>query len=268
MRTMLMIALIFLTSLSTAFAEAPFDPFKNTGIDQKSQAVIPLDLPFKDEAGRTVTLRELSRGRPIVLIPVLHNCPNICGVTLSGLMEAIGAQAFRPGRDFALVAFGIDPKEGPGDAAKALGDLRRRFPELLETGAHALTGNDANVHAVTEALGYRYAWDTDIGQYAHVAAVAVLTAQGVLSRWLYGIAPAATDLRLALTQAGQGTVGSWTDQVLLLCYCYDPQTGKYSSLIGTALQIGCGVTAAIGLGGIGLAFARDRKRKSEGEGWS
>lgn len=262
-------AIFFLIALllaaAPAYAEAPFDAFKATGIDQKPDAIIPLDLPFLDENGKEVTLRGLSGGKPIVLVPVLHNCPNICGVTLSGLMQAVAAQHFRPGTDFALVAFGIDPKEGPNDAKNSLEELRRRFPKLLRDGVHALTGTAANVHAVTNALGYRYAWDAEINQYAHIAATSVLTPQGKLSRWLYGLAPTATDLKLALTEAGQGEIGSWTDQVLLLCYCYDPQTGQYSSIISTALRIGGGTTAAICLGGVGWAFARERRKQQRRE---
>ncbi|NLR97261.1 SCO family protein [Rhizobium sp. P38BS-XIX] len=259
-RLALLLVLILSGLVASPSAAAPFDPFKVTGIDQKPNVLIPLDRPFEDEAGHPVTLRALAGGKPMLLVPVLHNCPNICGVTLSGLMEAVEGQRFRPLGDFAIVAFGIDPKEGPKEAEESLHDLRLRFPDIAATGIHALTGKEADIHAVTDALGYRYAWDPDIGQYAHDAAVAVLTADGHLSRWLYGLAPEANDLKLALTEAGRGQTGDWSDQILLLCYHYDPVTGRYSSVIGLALRIAGGATIALGGGGVALALLRERRR--------
>jgi protein SCO1/2 len=239
-----------------------FDPFTATGIDRKPDAVVPLDLAFRDEAGRRVTLRQLGGGKPIALIPVLHKCPNICGVTLAGVMDAIAAQSYRPGRDFAVVAFGIDPKEKPADAAASLAGLRKRFPKLAAD-AHALTGDGKSIHAVTGALGYRYAWDAEINQYAHLAATAVLTSDGHLSRWLYGLAPASSDMNLALTEAGDGKIGSWTDQILLLCYHYDPATGRYSPTIWLALRLTGGATVLLILAFIAASLRRDRRRRRE-----
>jgi protein SCO1/2 len=259
-RLALLLVLILSALGASPSAAAPFDPFKATGIDQKPNALIPLDRPFEDEAGHPVTLRALAGGKPMLLVPVLHNCPNICGVTLSGLMEAVGGQRFRPSGDFTIVAFGIDPKEGPKEAQKAFHDLQLRFPDLAAVGVYALTGRAPNIYAVTDALGYRYAWDPDIGQYAHDAAVAVLTPEGRLSRWLYGLAPDPNDLKLALTEAGQGRTGDWSDQILLLCYHYDPVIGRYSSLIGLALRAGGAATIAFGGSGLALALLRERRR--------
>ncbi|KGM34407.1 electron transporter SenC [Inquilinus limosus MP06] len=254
----LLSALVLLfTATCTA---AAFDPFAGAGIDPKPGAQLPVDLPFTNESGAPATLRQLGRGKPIVLAPVLHNCPNICGVTLGGLMSAVEAQSYRPGRAFAVVAFGIDPAEGPQDARKTVESLDQRNGGT--TGIHALTGTEADVRAVTDALGYRYAFDSGIGQYAHVAAVAVLTPDGRLARWLYGVAPDPTDLRLALTEAGRGTIGSFGDQLLLLCYHYDPTTGRYSSVIWLLLQVGGGATVLALSGFVGLAVLRERRRGS------
>lgn len=261
MMRFVLVMLLFLPTLGIPpSAAAPFDPFKSTGIDQKPNALIPFDRPFQDEAGHSVTLLQLGDGKPMLLVPVLHNCPNICGVTLSGLMEAVKDQRLRPPGDFTIVAFGIDPKEGPREAQKSLDGLRQRFPDLAAVGIHALTGKEADIHAVTDALGYRYAWDANIGQYAHDAAVAVLTPDGHLSRWLYGLAPEPSDLRLALTEAGHGQTGDWGDQILLLCYHYDPVTGRYSSLIGLALRAGGAATIALGGSVLALALVRERRR--------
>lgn len=257
--------IVLLVSLLCAFivpvmaCAHSFRPFDAAGIDQKPGATVPLDGRFTDEAGRLVTLRELAQGRPILLAPVLHNCPNICGLTLSGLMETIEAQSFRPSKEFVVVAFGIDPHEGPREAQGSLDQLRQRFSKLVD-GVHAVTGSETSIRAVTNALGYRYAWDADTKQYAHEAAVAVLTPGGTLSRWLYGLAPDAGDLKLALTEAGRGRSGNWGDQLLLLCYHYDSTTGRYSPAIRNALGVGGGATVLAGAGWITVMFLRERKR--------
>lgn len=268
MRKRLQVALLVLASVGLIgrAGAAPFDPWKETGIDHKTNAEISLDLPFRDQAGRPVTLREISAGKPVVLVPVLHNCPNICGVTLSGLWQAVEEQSFKPERDFQLVAFGIDPREGPKEASASIDQLLKRFPSLPTGGIFALTGSEQNVHAVTDALGYRYAWDNDIGQYAHDAAIAVLTSDGRLSRWLYGLSPSARDLRLSLAEAGKGKIGNWTDQILLLCYHYDPVNGQYSS-IAIALMRGASITMLVVAGGaFALAILREKRKDRSRKG--
>jgi protein SCO1/2 len=253
MRALLALLLIVLASPSFAF-----DPFAKAGIDRRPNAAAPLDTAFRDETGRAVTLRAAGGGRPILLVPVMHRCPNICGLTLAGIGEAVQLQKFVSGRDFTLIAFGIDPREGPAEAALSIDGLRQNFP-ALQAGVHGLTGDAPSIAAVLKPLGYRYDWDADLNQYAHIAAVAVLTPDGRLSRWLYGITPDPTGVRLALTEAGEGKVGSWADQLLLLCYHYDPQTGRYGSLIWTLLRVAGGATALLGLAWIGLALRRERR---------
>jgi protein SCO1/2 len=248
--------------LSAGSAGAAFDPFKATGIDHRADARVPLDLAFQDETGRAVTLRQLANGKPVLFVPVVHRCPNICGLTLAGIAEAVQIQKFVAGRDFTLVAFGIDPREGMGEASASIGELRKAFPALAG-GIHAVTGKPADIDAVLKSLGYRVAWDNDLNQYAHIAAVAVLTADGRLSHWLYGITPDPKDVRLALTEAGQGKIGSWGDQLLLLCYHYDAQAGRYGSVIWLLLRLAGAATAISGTGWIGLALWRERRKGRE-----
>lgn len=249
--------------LGVAAQAARFDPFREAGIDQRPGAAIPLDLVFRDAQGAETSLRRLGGGKPILLAPVLHHCPNICGVTLSGLAQAVRAQHYRPGLDFAVVAFGIDPREDPPAAADSLATLARAVPQAAGEGWSALTGEKAAIEAVTAALGYRYGWDARIGQYAHLAAVAVLTPEGRLARWLYGLQPDPTDLALALTEAGKGSIARWGDRLLLLCYHYDPATGRYGSLVAWMLRLAGGVTVVFGAGFIGLALLRERRAGRE-----
>jgi protein SCO1/2 len=200
---------------------------------------------FQDERGRAVTLRALAGGKPLVIAPVQHRCRNLCGLTLDGLAVAVAGQSYRPGRDFSLVALGIDPRESPQDARLSEGHLDPKGAG----GVHALVGSAGEVSRVTGALGYRYAWDPQLGQYAHIAAVAVLTPDGRLSHWLYGVAPTPRDLHLALTAAGRGRLGGLSEQIRLLCYHFDPSTGRYDSLVMTIARV-MGVGIALALAGL------------------
>jgi protein SCO1/2 len=252
-------AVALMLAILAAHPAFAFDAQKETGIDPRLGATVPLDLPFRDEHGKAVTLRALAHGKPMLLAPVVHNCPNICGVTLAGLLAAVTQQDLMPGRDFSIVAFGIDPRERPQDAASSLDKLRQAYPPLIVKAVHGLTGPASSIAAVTQSLGYRYAWDQERQQYAHAAAVAVLDSDGRLSRWLYGVAPDPTDLKLSLVDAGRHRIGTWTDQLLLLCFHYDAATGRYSSLTWTLLQAGSVITMLVLAGWIGVALFRDRR---------
>ncbi|MEW9857078.1 SCO family protein [Novosphingobium sp. M1R2S20] len=226
-------------------AQSPFDPFGMASVDERPGAQVPVDLTFTDSNGRRRTLAEIGRDRPIVLAPVLHNCPNLCGVTLAGLASAIAQQPLAAEKGFAVVAFGIDPAEGPADAAANLAALRQREGEDAIADAVALVGSAQSVRAVTNAIGFRYAWDERIGQYAHVAAVAVLTPDGRLSSWLYGLSPGPDDLTQAIAAASEGKTGSWSDRLLLMCYHYDPETGRYTASVQVLLKVAASLTVAM-----------------------
>lgn len=261
MRPRVLLALGAALALTSGHAQArtePFDPFGAARVDPRPGADVPLDGLFRDELGRPASLRALAHGKPLVIAPVQHHCPNICGLTLEGLRTAISGQGYRPGRDFTVVALGIDPREGPSAAETS---ERRLAGTAAAPGIAALTGPAAQVTQVTDALGYRYGWDPRIGQYAHIAAVAVLTPDGRLARWLYGVAPSPQELHLALTDAGRGRLGDLGDRIQLLCYHYDPTTGRYSSLV-MGLARGVGLATTAGLAGlVGVMLWRDRVRR-------
>jgi protein SCO1/2 len=250
MNRLVLIVLIVLTSTGAARA---LDPLKDARIDQRPNAEIPVDQGLRDPSGQRMTLRSLAAGKPILLVPVQFHCPNICGVTLAGLLQAITRQKFVSGRDFTLVAVSIDPTETPQDAQQMLDRLSVEFPSVS---VRAVTA--ADITALTDALGYRYAWDADLKQFDHVAAVAVLTPDGRLSNWLYGVAPEPRDLDLALTEAGAGRVGRWTDQLLLLCYHYDPVSGHFTPMAWTLLRILSAAVLVVGLLYLGRLLLRER----------
>jgi len=252
--------LVLFAALFTTAAVGIFDPSREAGIDPRPGGQIPLNPPFRDENGNATTIHSLADGKPILLAPVLHACPNICGVTLQGLAHAIAGQRFRPGRDFVFIAFGIDPAEDAADARASLARLAAAVPSLPREAIHGLTGGQKEISAVTAALGYRYGQDGDSGQIAHLAASAVLTPDGHLVRWLYGIAPASRDLEVALADAGRGQTDSWAEQILLLCFHYDPQAGAYSSLAWTSLRLGLSVILLLGGGFVAWSIARERAK--------
>jgi protein SCO1/2 len=253
-----LLALLVLALLSIGAVD-PNDPFKSASIDEHPGVRIPLDGAFLDQDGRTTTLHRIARGKPLLIVPVQHECPNICSVTLAGITGAIdGQRKYRPGRDFAVVAFGIDPREGP---AQARDDLHRLAAQRSAGRWQpvALTGNDKAIHAVTDALGYRYVWSSRLNQYAHMSGTAVLTDDGRMSSWLYGLAPTPAQLDEALARAASGRTGGVMQQILLLCFHYDPQTGRYSIAITRALRLaGIGTVIAIAL----LVLLLSRRRRN------
>lgn len=258
-RLLLMLLLIW---LPCAGATA-FDPFAAAGIDVAHVgAKLPLDTRFTDQHGQTVRLGDLLHGQPTVVVPLYYRCPNVCGAALSTLFNQLANQPYRLGRDFQVIAFSFDRREDVGAAREELTKLARHWPQLQnEPALHLLTSDAASSQALAAALGFGYRFDEQLQQYAHSSAVAVITGDGRLSRWLYGLGYQPEDLRLALTEAGQGKLGELKEQLLLLCYHYDPQSGTYSSRIIGLLQVAGSATVLVLGGFIFLALRRDKRRR-------
>jgi protein SCO1/2 len=244
--------LLLITVAPAARAEVPIDPAGLAAVSPPPFARAPMGLSFKDQYGRTVSLGQLAAGKPLVLTPVQHNCRNLCGISLLALRNALTAQRLRPGADFNVVAFGIDPRETPADAA-------RSADRLGVPGAEALVGDQRSDAAVTGALGYRYSWMAATGQYAHMAAVAVLTPDGRLVRWLPGLGVEPAKLQATLRDAIRGDAPRFGDQIRLLCFHFDPTSGRYTLAIWRLLQAAAAIVALLTAGGVGAALWRERR---------
>jgi protein SCO1/2 len=235
---------------------------REVGIDQKLEAQIPLDLAFVDHAGRDVTLRQLIGARPVVLALVYYECPMLCTQVLNGLEGSLEALSFTAGREFDLVVVSFDPGETPAMAAEKRSNFLHRYGRPgVDASVHFLTGRESAIAALTGAVGFRYAYDKQIDQYAHPAAITLLTPQARVSRYLYGIEFAPRDLKFGLIDATGGKIGTLTDQMLLFCYHYDPESGKYGLAIMTFIRLTGAATVVALAGYVVWSLRRERRQR-------
>lgn len=262
------LALVLLALPIAEPAAKNFDPFAAIGLDGGTGAAMPADAIFRDARGNAVRLGSYFSKRPLVVVPVYYRCPNVCGTTLSWLFADLNDLPQRPGRDYELVVFSIDPGEGPADAADARSKAAAMSSSIANSkGVHFLVGSKQSVAALTEALGFRYRWDADLQQYAHPVGVAILTPDGRLSRWLYGFSYGADELTGALIEARGGNPQlSFGQRLLLLCHAYDPITGKYTGAVWTGFRIGGGLTVAGLIGLVSVSLARQRRKAARRRG--
>lgn len=222
-----------------------FDPSQEVGIDQRIGERLPLELVFRDHEGKERRLGEFFGPQPVLLAFVYYECPMLCTLVLNGVTSALRTLPLRPGTDFQLVVVSIDPADTPQlAAAKRSGYLQSMGLEDTQPGWNFLVGERAAIDALSAAAGFRFVYDEPSGEYAHASGIQVLTGEGVLSRYFYGIEYSARDLRLGLVEASEGKLGNLVDEALLLCFTYDPRTGKYGLAIFTTLRVG-GVSLAL-----------------------
>jgi protein SCO1 len=240
----------------------------NVGIEQHLDAQVPGNLAFVDDEGRAVKLGDYYGKKPLILNLVYYNCPMLCGETLAGLTAAMKLVKFDLGKEFEVVTVSFNPKETPQVAAEKKKDYLRRYgrPDAA-TGWHFLTGSPDSINALTKAVGFQYQYDAAKNQYAHATAIMVLTRQGRISRYFYGVEFPPKDLRMGLVEASEGKIGNAVDQVLLYCYHYDPAAGKYGAVVANMLKIGGGLTVLI-LAGMILIFLRMEKSVMRRNNWS
>lgn len=221
-------------------AEAPTLPgrFKGIGIEQRLNAQIPLDTVFRDENGASVALRTFFGQKPVLLALVYYRCPMLCSQILSGVVAGLRPLSVRPGRDFEVVAISFDPADTPLDARAKRDHYSHDYSSKAGTaGWHFLTGAEPAIQAVTQAAGFRYRWDPVNKIFIHASGIMILTPEGRLARYLYGVEYEPKDLKLGLVEASHNRIGSPVDQILLLCYHYDPKTGKYGAVVMNILRL-------------------------------
>ncbi|MGC8667738.1 MAG: SCO family protein [Chthonomonadales bacterium] len=252
---------VAVTAAPTLAQQQPIDLGKQVGLDQKLNAQVPLNVTFQDETGATVPLGKYFGSKPVVLVLPFYTCPGICALELDGMVKAFRGLDLAMGKDYEVVTISINPKETPALAAAKHSEYASLYAKPgADTGWHFLVGTDANIHAVANAVGFRYVYDKANDQYAHPAGIIVLTPDGRTSHYFYGVDYMPRDLRFALITASRGRIGSLVDQIKLLCYHIDPATGKYGLLISRVLQLAGGATV-LALGTfMTLMFLHDRKR--------
>jgi len=253
--------------LGSASARNPtLDPGRDminaTGLDQKLDAQVPLDTPFRDETGKVVPLSAFIHDKPVMLVMPFYKCTGVCTLELNGMVKAFKNLRFQPGKEFDVVIVSINPKEGPELAAAKKQQYLQLYghPETAK-GWHFLTGEEANIHRLADAVGFRYIYDAKFDRYSHPAGLMVITPQGKLSRYFYGSDYNPRDMRFALMEASENRIGSFVEAIQLYCFHYDPTTGKYGLVITRIIQIAGAATVLILGGLIFLLFRYERKHR-------
>lgn len=245
---------------------ASHNPFADIGLDQRLDSQLPLDLAFSDESGKQVHLRDYFGKKPVILSLAYYDCPMLCTLVINGLIRTLRTLSFSAGNEFTVLTVSFNPTDTPRMAAmKKQTSLQSYSRKGADAGWHFLTGDEATIQQLTQAVGFRYRYDTERKEYAHASGIIVLTPDGRISRYFYGVEYAPRDVRFGLIEAAGGKIGSPVDQLLLLCYHYDPVTGKYGVLITRSLRL-AGAATVLGIGGfIVLSLRRDRRQKVVGK---
>lgn len=225
--------------------------------EQKLGAALPLNITLRDEGGQPVRLGTLFGSRPVILVFAYYTCPNLCQVVVNGTLESVRNLPGTAGKDFDVIVVSIDPADTPQTATKWKQTYTTRYARPGSAGGwHFLTGDAAPIQALTEAAGYRYSYDKESAQFAHPSGIVIATPEGKVSRYFLGIEYPPKEVRVALAEASQQRIGGLTERLLLLCFHYNPNLGKYGALITRALQI-AGLSTACA---VGIFIWRGRRR--------
>lgn len=236
-------------------------PLRQVGFDQRLGEQVPLDLPFRDEAGRAVRLGEYFGKRPVILVLAYYDCPMLCDLVLQGVTSTLKPLTFNAGEEFDVVVASFDPKDTP---QKAAGRKRATLANYGRTGHdkgfHFLTGPQPSIDALTRAVGFRYVYDKERGEFAHPAGMVILTPAGKVSRYLFGIDFPPRNVRFGIIESSSERIGTAVDQLLLYCYHYDPAIGRYSAAALNILRLAAGATV-IGLASLVVVLRRRESRQ-------
>lgn len=254
----------------TAGEKSSADPIlQKVDFEQRLGTQLPLDLTFRDDTGKMVRLGDYFGDKPVILTLSYYECPMLCTLVLNGLTSALRTLRFTLGKEFVAINVSFNPREKPElAAAKKATYLKEYRRPGAEAGWHFLTGEEEAIQRLTAAVGFRYAWDERSQQYAHATGLVVLTPEGRIARYLYGVEFSPRDLRFALVEAAEGKIGSPVDKLLLYCFHYDPATGRYSTIALNSIRIGGVLTVAALVGFILVMLRRERRAQTIAPGWS
>jgi protein SCO1 len=237
----------------------------NVGFDPQLEAQIPLDTPFVDEYGKAVTLRDYSGKKPIVLTFVYLSCPMLCNQVEETLVGSLKMISFNPGTDYEVVFISFDSTDTPDAALRKKHEAMSRFARpATEPGWHFLTGSKESIDAVTKAANFRFTYDPKTSLFAHASGILLLTPDGRISRYFFGVDYPSSNVRLGLVDASAGKIGTPVDHILLFCYQYDPSKGRYSATILSVIRMG-GVVTLLCMA-IGFVIFRRRDHRAGGSG--
>jgi len=231
----------------------------SVGIDQKMGDTIPLDLMFQDESGKTIPLGAFFKDKPVILVPAYYECPMLCTQVLNGLLMGLRPLSLTAGVDFELVTFSIDPNEG-AELAAAKKIVYNEGYGRNNDGWRFLTGDFQSIKKLTDAIGYHFAHDPETDEYIHASGIMIVTPQGKLARYLFGVEFAPRDIKLGLLEASEEKIGTPIDTIFLYCFQYNPLTGKYSLAIYRLVRIAGGLTV-LGLIAMIIVFGRKYKQR-------
>lgn len=234
------------------------------GVNEQLGDTIPMDLRFANSEGDSVSIAELvESGKPVLLNPLYYECPVLCSLVLDAVFDVVNELRWSPGKDYTIISFSIDPEEGPEHSAST----KRRYLDALgrseaEDGWHFLTGNETDIKKLTDTVGFQYKYDERTGEYLHPASIMLLSPDGVITRYLYGATFKEFDLRNALYEAADGTIGSSLDKAILYCFTYDPDSQSYVPVAINIMKLG-GLATAIILGIFLSVFWRRERGSSQ-----
>ena len=260
------VLVIFAPAAHAQLVEQVPEALEDVGITEHLDAKLPLDLEFRNEDGDWVKLGSFFDGeRPVILTLNYYKCPMLCGLMLNGVVDGLEAMDWTPGEEFEMVTISINPLETPELArAKKQNYLKRLDRPAAAGGWHFMTGRELEIKRVAETVGFSYTYDPVSQEYAHAAGIMICTPDGRVARYLYGIEYPAKRLKFGLIEAGQGSIGTTLDQLILYCYHYDPTNRRYSPVAMNIMRVGGGASVlilGIAIGGMWFREWRRRNKK-------
>jgi protein SCO1/2 len=243
-------------------ADALPEQLKDVGIDQNLNARVTPDLAFRDESGTPVHLSQYFKGKPVVLALVYDQCPMLCNLVMNGTLRGLRAVSLDAGSDFDVVFVSIDPRETPSQAAARHKEFTGKYKRSgSERGWHFLTGQEHEIRKLAAEVGFRYTFDATNGQYNHASAIMILTPEGRLARYFYGVEYSARDLKFGIMEAASNRIGSPVDKIMLYCFHYDPATGKYGVVIMNVIRLLGAATVVLLAAFVIVQLRRDHSRR-------